>query len=77
MKPEGHQWTRHTLDTERTEFFDTRVSGREEIWQTIHSALAVLYSGGDEGDEDGGLATAQEVSFNACETFTPGGDERN
>lgn len=37
-------WTRRTLDRERVEFFDTRVTGRQEIWQTIRAALEVLWA---------------------------------
>ncbi|KAK3400191.1 hypothetical protein B0T20DRAFT_179214 [Sordaria brevicollis] len=40
---ENRQWTRSALDRERTEFFDTRVTGRQEIWQTIHAALEILW----------------------------------
>lgn len=29
---------------ERTDFFDTRVTGRQEIWQTLHAALEVLWT---------------------------------
>lgn len=36
-------WTRSALDRERAEFFDTRVTGRQEIWQTIHAALEILW----------------------------------
>lgn len=36
-------WSRATLDRERDEFFDTRVSGRPEVWQTLKAALEVLW----------------------------------
>lgn len=36
-------WTRAALDRERLEFFDTRVSGRPEVWQTLKAALEVLW----------------------------------
>jgi len=36
-------WTRTALDTERTEFFDTRVTGRAEVWQVLKVALEVLW----------------------------------
>ncbi|KXJ91663.1 hypothetical protein Micbo1qcDRAFT_161656 [Microdochium bolleyi] len=36
-------WTRTALDTEREEFFDTRVTGRPEVWQVIKVALEVLW----------------------------------
>jgi len=32
------------LRRERTDFFDTRVTGRQEIWQTLHAALDVLWT---------------------------------
>ncbi|KAJ4300157.1 hypothetical protein N0V88_002826 [Collariella sp. IMI 366227] len=45
-----HQWTSHdrqwtpaALRRERIDFFDTRVTGRQEIWQTLHTALEVLW----------------------------------
>ncbi|GAB1319150.1 Ubiquitin domain-containing protein 2 [Madurella fahalii] len=37
------QWTRAALRRERAEFFDTRVTGRQEIWQTLHAALEILW----------------------------------
>ncbi|RYP16305.1 hypothetical protein DL765_005211 [Monosporascus sp. GIB2] len=36
-------WTRTVLDTERADFFDTRVTGRQEVWQVLHAALQVLW----------------------------------
>ncbi|RYO76036.1 hypothetical protein DL766_009590 [Monosporascus sp. MC13-8B] len=36
-------WTRTVLDTERADFFDTRVTGRQEVWQGLHAALQVLW----------------------------------
>ncbi|KLU85207.1 hypothetical protein MAPG_04237 [Magnaporthiopsis poae ATCC 64411] len=36
-------WTRQALARERADFFDTRVTGRVEIWQTIHAALEMLW----------------------------------
>ncbi|KAK3986566.1 hypothetical protein QBC44DRAFT_139303 [Cladorrhinum sp. PSN332] len=41
---EGRIWTPETLRREREEFFDTRVTGREEVWQTIRAALEVLWA---------------------------------
>ncbi|KAH6856370.1 hypothetical protein B0I37DRAFT_351440 [Chaetomium sp. MPI-CAGE-AT-0009] len=38
------QWTPEALRRERIEFFDTRVSGRAEIWQTLRAALEVLWA---------------------------------
>ncbi|PQE11277.1 ubiquitin domain-containing protein [Rutstroemia sp. NJR-2017a BVV2] len=66
-------WTRRELDRERLEFFDTRVSGRAEIWQAINSALSVMWKGGDEGDEDGGVGTAQTI-LDAVGVTIPQGD---
>lgn len=39
----NRQWTPAALRRERIEFFDTRVTGRQEIWQTLHAALEVLW----------------------------------
>ncbi|KAK8084466.1 hypothetical protein PG997_005737 [Apiospora hydei] len=36
-------WTRRQLVRERADFFDTRVTGRPEVWQTIRAALDVLW----------------------------------
>ncbi|KAL2019299.1 hypothetical protein VTK56DRAFT_9766 [Thermocarpiscus australiensis] len=54
-----HEWTSHdrewtpaALRRERAEFFDTRVSGRQEIWQTLHAALEVLWTA-DEAARNG------------------------
>jgi len=69
-------WTRKELDRERTEFFDTRVTGRPEIWQTIKGVLEVLWSGGDQDDTDGGLGTAQQI-LDAAGITIPTGDIAN
>ncbi|KAK3323684.1 hypothetical protein B0T19DRAFT_211787 [Cercophora scortea] len=37
-------WTRTALTRERNEFFDTRVTGRQEVWQTLRAALEVLWA---------------------------------
>lgn len=66
-------WTRHDLDQERVEFFDTRVTGRAEIWQTLKASLEVLWSGGDPGEDDSGLATAQTI-LDAAGITIPSGD---
>ena len=39
-----HPWTRTALDTERADFFDTRVTGRSEVWQVIRAALEILWA---------------------------------
>lgn len=36
-------WSRSALDRERQEFFDTRVTGRPEVWQNLRAALEVLW----------------------------------
>ena len=59
--PHTPRWTRETLDKERQEFFDTRVTGNPGAWQAIRSAMEVLWDGGDAMDNDGGLATAQQI----------------
>ena len=66
-------WTRVDLDRQRAEFFDTRVTGHPEIWQTIRAALEVLWSGGDVHDSDNGLATAQQI-LDAAGITLPTGD---
>lgn len=64
---------------ERAAFFDTRVTGRPEIWQTIHAALAVLWDPeGQDAQDDGsnGLATAQMI-LSAAEISLPTGNLSN
>ncbi|KAH8911289.1 hypothetical protein BR93DRAFT_934781 [Coniochaeta sp. PMI_546] len=39
----GRVWTPATLERERTEFFDTRVTGRQEIWQALRAALEMMW----------------------------------
>ncbi|KAK5634476.1 hypothetical protein RRF57_010189 [Xylaria bambusicola] len=78
-------WTRADLDLQRTEFFDTRVTGRPEVWQVIHAALEVLWeadirraAGIEPIDDDGagGLVTAQGI-LKAAEVTLPTGDLSN
>lgn len=78
-------WTRAELDTERADFFDTRVTGRSEVWQVVKAALEVLWeadlsrASGDEAPDDdgaGGLATAQSI-LKAAEVTLPTGDLSN
>ena len=45
-------WSHAALQRERTDFFDTRVTGRQEIWQTIRAALEVLWIA-DEAAREG------------------------
>ncbi|KAK0636513.1 hypothetical protein B0T17DRAFT_483551, partial [Bombardia bombarda] len=79
-------WTRPALARERQEFFDTRVTGRQEIWQTLRAALEVLWAadadggarrgGGDgpsEEDPTVALATAQSI-ITAADITLPTGD---
>jgi hypothetical protein len=37
------KWTPSALAGERRDFFDTRVTGRQEIWQAIHAALELMW----------------------------------
>lgn len=70
------QWTRATLDKERAEYFDTRVTGRSEIWQTLHAALQVLWEPPvQETDQDApsALETAQTI-LTAAEISLPTGN---
>lgn len=46
-------WTRSQLDRERAEFFETRVTGRAEIWAAVSTAISLM-RGGD-------LTTAQGI----------------
>ena len=59
------QWTRAELDRERDEFFDTRVTGREEIWATLKVVIGLV----TEGD----IATAQGI-LDASAITLPTGD---
>ncbi|KAI0594544.1 hypothetical protein F4775DRAFT_429260 [Biscogniauxia sp. FL1348] len=79
-------WTRTDLDTERADFFDTRVTGRPEVWQVIRAALEVLWeadasratSSQTPSDQDGAeaLATAQSI-LRAAEVTLPTGNLSN
>ncbi|KAK7698904.1 hypothetical protein SLS64_012115, partial [Diaporthe eres] len=77
-------WSRSALDRERTDFFDTRVSGRPEIWQTLHAALDVLWTAdiaacddpNDSSDDHSAplaLATAQSI-LDAADITLPTGN---
>jgi hypothetical protein len=69
---------------ERTEFFDTRVTGRPEIWQTIRAAMDIMWESdtarrsgaATEEDNSTALATAQSI-FSAAEITLPTGDLAN
>lgn len=69
-------WTKRELASERIEFFDTRVTGRPEVWQTIHGALGVLWEPNAQEDGSSGLATAQMI-LSAAEISLPTGDLAN
>ncbi|CRK35837.1 hypothetical protein BN1708_019832, partial [Verticillium longisporum] len=69
-------WTRAALARERTDFFDTRVTGRAEVWETLHAALRVLWDPAAQGAADdgtNGLATAQGF-LTAAEVTLPTGN---
>lgn len=72
------------MDRERTDFFDTRVSGRPEIWQTLHAALDVLWAADttrrddpndstDDKNPSLALATAQSI-LDAADITLPTGN---
>ncbi|EGS21623.1 uncharacterized protein CTHT_0034870 [Thermochaetoides thermophila DSM 1495] len=92
-----HDWTSHdrlwtpaALRRERIEFFDTRVSGRQEIWQTIHAALEVLWAadevarkgqsqrlsedGGPSEDDPATALMTAQSILDAAEITLPTGD---
>ncbi|KAI1133562.1 hypothetical protein F5Y10DRAFT_228073 [Nemania abortiva] len=78
-------WTRTELDLQRAEFFDTRVTGRQEVWQVIRTALEAMWesdvrraAGLEPVDDDGvgGLATAQGL-LKAAEVTLPTGNLSN
>ncbi|KAI9051004.1 hypothetical protein LZ554_005112 [Drepanopeziza brunnea f. sp. 'monogermtubi'] len=54
-------WTRSQIDEERIAFFDTRVTGKDQLWQVLRAALEILWSEGGPEDTDGGLATASSM----------------
>ncbi|KAI4130179.1 MAG: hypothetical protein LQ347_003489 [Umbilicaria vellea] len=62
------QWTRPELDQEREEFFDTRVTGRQEIWGTLKMAVSLL--------ADGQVQNAQGI-LDASGVTIPTGDLAN
>ncbi|KAH6632058.1 hypothetical protein F5144DRAFT_533270 [Chaetomium tenue] len=87
------QWTSAALRRERIEFFDTRVTGREEIWQTLRAALEVLWAAdevarnsrhqrvsedGGPSEEDPVVALATAQSIiDAADITLPTGDLHN
>lgn len=58
-------WTRAKLDRERREFFETRVSGRPEVWAALSTAITMMRAGD--------LATAQSI-VDAVGVTIPTGD---
>jgi len=50
------------------EFFDTRVTGRSEVWQSLHAALGFLWEGGTDA-----LVNAQAL-LAAAEITVPSGN---
>ncbi|CBF87999.1 hypothetical protein AN1173.2 [Aspergillus nidulans FGSC A4] len=58
-------WTRALLDRERTEFFETRVTGRPEVWDALSAALQFMRNGDYE--------TAQSI-IDAAGVTVPTGD---
>ena len=62
------QWNRSQLDRERQEFFDTRVTGRAEIWATLKVVVGLL--------ADGDITTAQSI-LDAAAITVPTGDLKN
>ncbi|KAI4135612.1 MAG: hypothetical protein L6R39_007848, partial [Caloplaca ligustica] len=63
--PTRTNWTRSTLQKERRDFFETRVTGREEVWGSIKLATELL--------RDGDVAEAQGV-LDASGVTVPTGD---
>ena len=62
------RWTRSELDKERQEFFETRVTGRAEIWATIKAVVDLL--------GEGEIPTAQTM-LDAAAITVPTGDLKN
>ncbi|KAF7538048.1 hypothetical protein G7054_g3230 [Neopestalotiopsis clavispora] len=81
-------WTRAQLDKEREDFFDTRVTGRPEVWQTVHAALREMWEAdlarnkaGESSEtnapvDDAVLSVAQGI-LRAVEITLPTGDLAN
>jgi hypothetical protein len=58
-------WSRAQLDQERKEFFDTRVTGRAEVWAALAAAISFMHVND--------LATAQSI-IDAAGVTVPTGD---
>lgn len=74
-KSKSRRWTSRQLTRERRDFFDTRVTGRPKIWQTIHAALEALWADPTGQDPDA-LALAQTI-LSAAEISLPTGNLAN
>ena len=59
------RWTRRELTRERNEFFDTRTSGRQEIWATLKGVVELMVAGD--------IPTAQSM-LDAAAITVPTGD---
>lgn len=76
---DGSTWTKRQLADEREAFFDTRVTGRQEVWQTLHAALQALWDGdpaAEEEDGSDGFALAQSI-LTAGDILLPTGNLAN
>lgn len=58
-------WSRVQLDQERREFFETRVTGRPEVWAALSAAISMMRAGD--------LTTAQTI-IDAAGVTVPTGD---
>ncbi|GMF72759.1 unnamed protein product [Aspergillus oryzae] len=58
-------WNRAQLDQERKEFFETRVTGKPEIWAALSAAISLMHTGD--------LTTAQSI-IDAAGVTVPTGD---
>ncbi|KAB8238936.1 ubiquitin domain-containing protein [Aspergillus alliaceus] len=58
-------WTRAQLDQERKEFFETRVTGRTEVWAALSASISFM--------QTGDLTTAQSI-IDAAGVTVPTGD---
>lgn len=54
------QWSRAQLDRERQEFFDTRVTGRQEIWATLKVVVELMAEG--ETQDAQGILDASAIT---------------
>ncbi|ORY62444.1 uncharacterized protein BCR38DRAFT_410856 [Pseudomassariella vexata] len=73
---ENRTWTPTQLAQERADFFDTRVTGRPEVWQTLKVALEVLWEPNAYDEGATAMATAQGI-LKAADITLPTGDLAN